>query len=230
MSIKLYELAGADPHLRFSPYCWRTCMAFAHKGLQWEAIPWRFTDKVAIAPFGSQRVPVMLHDNQPVVDSWTIAQYLDEKFPDRPALFDSVGARSEGLLIKFWTERTVHPLISRMILSDIHAVLAEQDKAYFRETREKAFGTTLEALTINRDATRETFRAALEPLRATLGMQSYIGGAQPNYADYTVFGAFMWSRNSSPYELLKSDDPVYEWRARLLDAFNGLGAKSMSAG
>ena len=46
--IKLYDLAGADPDLRFSPYCWRVKMAIAHKGLPCETIPWRFLDKPRI--------------------------------------------------------------------------------------------------------------------------------------------------------------------------------------
>ena len=49
MAIIMHDLAGADPALRFSPYCWRTRMALAHKGLAVETIPWRFTEKAALA-------------------------------------------------------------------------------------------------------------------------------------------------------------------------------------
>jgi hypothetical protein len=45
---ELYELAGADENRRFSPYCWRIRMALAHKGLDVECIPWRFTEKDAL--------------------------------------------------------------------------------------------------------------------------------------------------------------------------------------
>lgn len=31
MSLNLYDLAGAQPERRFSPYCWKICMALAHK-------------------------------------------------------------------------------------------------------------------------------------------------------------------------------------------------------
>ena len=40
MTLKLFELVGADPTRPFSPYCWRTRMALAHKGLTAETIPW----------------------------------------------------------------------------------------------------------------------------------------------------------------------------------------------
>ena len=48
MNIKMYDLAGADANRRFSTYCWRIRMALAHKGLEVETIPWRFTDKDAM--------------------------------------------------------------------------------------------------------------------------------------------------------------------------------------
>src|SRR6185437_13134820 len=43
MSLKLFELVGADASRPFSPFCWRTRMALAHKGLSAETIPWCFT-------------------------------------------------------------------------------------------------------------------------------------------------------------------------------------------
>ena len=45
--IKMYDLAGADEKRRFSPYCWRIRMALAHKGLDVECMPWRFTETVS---------------------------------------------------------------------------------------------------------------------------------------------------------------------------------------
>lgn len=39
MSLKLYELVGTDAARPFSPYCWRTRMALAHKGLTAESLP-----------------------------------------------------------------------------------------------------------------------------------------------------------------------------------------------
>jgi hypothetical protein len=50
MALKLFELVGTDSTRPFSPFCWRTRMALAHKGLSAESIPWCFTEKHAIAP------------------------------------------------------------------------------------------------------------------------------------------------------------------------------------
>ena len=49
MTIVLYDLCGADKDFRFSPACWRTTMALAHKGLDFETVPTRFTDIPGIA-------------------------------------------------------------------------------------------------------------------------------------------------------------------------------------
>ena len=54
MPLKLFELVGTDEARPFSPFCWRTRMALAHKGLDHGSIPWRFTEKDAIAPHGSE--------------------------------------------------------------------------------------------------------------------------------------------------------------------------------
>ena len=58
-TIKLWDLAGAEDDRRFSPHCWRVKMALRHKGLEAGEIPWRFSEKEAIAFSGQGRVPVI---------------------------------------------------------------------------------------------------------------------------------------------------------------------------
>src|SRR6202008_988841 len=102
MALQLYELVGTDAERPFSPYCWRTRMALAHKGLDHDKIPWRFTEKDAIAPHGSARGPVLLRGEKPVVDSWVIANYLEDTYSDRPSLFGGEGGRAVSRLINSW--------------------------------------------------------------------------------------------------------------------------------
>ena len=68
MPLKLFELVGTDEQRPFSPYCWRTRMALAHKGLSAESIPWCFTEKDAIAPHKSEKVPVLIDDETSIAD------------------------------------------------------------------------------------------------------------------------------------------------------------------
>ncbi|MBR1152215.1 glutathione S-transferase family protein [Bradyrhizobium sp. JYMT SZCCT0428] len=226
MTLKLFELVGADAARPFSPYCWRTRMALAHKGLSAETIPWCFTEKDAIATHGSERVPVLLDGETSVVDSWTIANYLEDKYPDRPSLFGGEGGRALARMLNCWGDVTVIGGLSPMIVADIPLNLKPVDAAYFRKSREVRFGKPLEEVVADRDETVEGFRRSIDPLRLTLKTQSYLGGGQPNYADYIVFGGFQWARVVSPFKLLGEDDPVYDWRERLLDAFDGMARKS----
>lgn len=226
MAIQLFELAGADPARVFSPYCWRTSMALAHKGLAWESVPWRFSDQARIAPHGSKTVPVLVDGDRAIVDSWAIADYLERTYPDCPSIFGGDAAQAVTKFVKLWTERTLHPLITRMIILDILDVLHEDDRAYFRTSREQRLGAPLETVVADREHTRVVFRQALDPLRALLADQPFIAGNAPLYADYTVFGAFMWARGVSPFPLLAEDDPVHAWRARMLDLHGGLAARA----
>ena len=112
MAIKLYDLAGAEDDRRFSPYCWRVKMALKHKGLPFETIPWRFTEKDVIEFTGSKTVPVIVDGKRAVYDSWEIALYLDEAYPSRPGLFESSESRTLSQFFSHWTVRTVHvPLL-----------------------------------------------------------------------------------------------------------------------
>jgi glutathione S-transferase len=226
MSLKLFELVGADATRPFSPYCWRTRMALAHKGLTAESIPWRFTEKAAIAPHGSEKVPVMLDGDKPVADSWIIANYLEDTYPDRPSLFGGEGGRAMARFMNWWGDIAIVGGIFPMIVADIPNKLAEVDADYFRRSREARFGKPLEEVTATRDQAVTAFRKSLDPLRLTLKAQPFLGGERPSYADYIVFGGFQWARVVSPFRLLEETDPVYAWRERLFDAFDGMARKS----
>jgi glutathione S-transferase len=93
MTLRLYDLAGAQPERRFSPYCWRIRLALAHKNLPVETIPWRFTEKAEIAASGQTLVPVLVDGDRWIADSWTIANYLEDTFPDSPSLFGGASGR-----------------------------------------------------------------------------------------------------------------------------------------
>ncbi|MDO8977690.1 MAG: glutathione S-transferase family protein [Afipia sp.] len=225
-SRKLFELCGTETERVFSPFCWRTRMALAHKDLKAETIPWRFSEKDAIAPHQSDKVPVFIDGDTSVADSWAIANYLEDTYPDRPSLFGGEGGRAMGRMLNWWGDTVVLGGIFPMIAADIHDHLRPADQAYFRKTREARLGKTLEQAAANRDEAVEAFRQSLTPMRLTLKTQAYLGGVSPNYADYIAFGPFQWARAISPFKLLKEDDPVHAWRERLLDAFGGMARNS----
>ncbi|MBN8920608.1 MAG: glutathione S-transferase family protein [Rhizobiales bacterium] len=216
MARKLYDLAGAEPERRFSPYCWRTKLALAHKGLDVDTVPWRFTDKDVIAFSGQGLVPVRVDGDKTVHDSWTIANHLEDTYPDRPSLFGGAGGRAVSRLINEWAALALTGPVARAILMDIYERIAEKDRAYFRESREKRFGKTLEEVAADPEGNVKALRSALEPVRATLKTQAFVGGDAPLYADFIVFGHLQWARCISPLQLLAADDPVAQWRERIL--------------
>jgi glutathione S-transferase len=228
--MQLYDLAGADLERRFSPYCWRIKLALMHKGLTFDIIPWRFTEKNAIAFSGQRRVPVLIDDDQVVFDSWTIANDLEDRYPDRPSLFRGDGGRAVTRFVNAWADVVLIGGILRLIVTDILTHLDEKDRAYFRETREKRLGATLEAVAADRETNVVGFRKTLEPLRSILAAQPHFGGGAPAYADYAVFDCFQWARCVSSFPLLLRDDPVWAWRERLLSAFDGFAGKSLGYG
>ncbi|CAN0599342.1 unnamed protein product, partial [Laminaria digitata] len=118
MAIRLFELVGRDDR-RFSPYCWRTRMALEHKGLAYETIPTRFTDKDLIAFSDQERVPVIQDGDTVVSDSWAIAEYLEKEYPDAPSLFG--GATGHGLakFMNVWTDRVLHLALIKLVIADI---------------------------------------------------------------------------------------------------------------
>lgn len=226
MARKLFELVGQDEARPFSPYVWRIRMALAHKGLDVECIPWRFKDKDAIAPYKAEKVPVLIDGEKSVADSWAIANYLEDTYPDKPSLFGGDGGRANAKFMNAWSDINLIAGIFPLIAVDITQQLDAEDRDYFRSSREARIGKTLEEFVANRDKAVEQFRKGLDPMRIMLRTQPFIGGNAPNYADYIVFGPLLWARAVSDFKLLKQDDPVYAWRERMLDAHDGLARKS----
>ena len=90
----LWELKGRDGR-RYSMFSWRTKMALKHKGLDYDSQPVLMSDKAAIAFSGGKTVPIIKDGETVVRDSWQIAEYLEDRYPERPTLFG--GAIGRGM-------------------------------------------------------------------------------------------------------------------------------------
>jgi glutathione S-transferase len=221
MVVVLYDLVGADDR-RFSPFCWRTRMALAHKRLRTEARPTRFTN-IKDIPGGRGRVPVIEDGGRTVADSWEIAEYLEASYPQAPSLFGAEAGHALSRFVKDWVETVLQPAIVTLVVADLYQRVAPEDRDYFRRSREQRFGKPLEDVQAGRESRVEELRRALTPLRQTLREQPFLGGEAPLFADYMVFGALQWSRVASPFKLLQDDDPIGAWFERCLDLHGGIG-------
>ncbi|RWH62801.1 MAG: glutathione S-transferase family protein [Mesorhizobium sp.] len=225
MTILFYDLVGHDAKRPFSPHCWKTKMALAHKGLDATKVPTRFLEVPKVEGGASKTVPVIRDGERVVADSFAIALYLDEAYPERPTLFGGEGGKATARFIERWSQLTIHPYLMTVLLTDLHSMQDEANRAYFRESREQR----LEEVVAGRDEGLAGFRASLEPLRSMLSYQPFIGGTSPLFADYIVFGALQWARVASPYQLLETGDGVAEWFERCLDLHGGIGRQVAAA-
>ena len=120
MTITLYDLAGAEQNRRFSPFCWRARMALAHKGLAVKTVPWGFTEKDKLPTPNAGRVPVIVDGGTVVHDSTAIADYLEERYPDRQSLFGGAAGRALVRFVQNWTETVLLVGLIRLVVLDIH--------------------------------------------------------------------------------------------------------------
>jgi glutathione S-transferase len=225
MTITLYERVGGSDDHRPSPYSWRARYALAHKGLAVERhVPVKFHDKESIAFSGQGLVPILVDGETTVPDSWAIAEYLEEAYPERPSLFGGPQAKELTHFVNAWADTALMPAVFPLVIGDLYANIAEDDQTYFRETREKRLGRSIESFAEDRPAFEANLGKVLAPLRARLKDRAFVAGEAPAYADYIVFSIFQFARCASPTPILPADDPLRAYVDRVSDLFDGLGA------
>ena len=144
MTLTMYERIGHETR-RPSPFSWRIRYALAHKGVEPQFRHVRFADVETVRALSGQHlVPIITDGDRVIHDSWNIACYLEERFPDRPSLFAGSGERAVTRLINHWADQTLGTAVRRLIAADFVLCLDADDRAYYRRSREAAFGCTLE--------------------------------------------------------------------------------------
>lgn len=226
MAINLFDLAGNDTDIRFSPYCWSAKMALLHKGVDFDTTPWFFTEKSATEESGCSTVPVIKHEQEWISDSWNIAEFLDKNFPEAPALIGEGEQKANVERIKEYCSNVVFPAIVPVIVKQVHDILSEPCQAYFRETREAFLGTTLENASATPEEGVANLAKALEQAESELSKQAFLGGEAPDYSDYLLFGTLKLADIVSKYEPIEKDTAVGKWFEKMNQLFNGYAAKA----
>ena len=221
MTIKLYDLTDATQRIFFSPYCWRTRMALKHKGLAFESLPWHFTETERLASTGSKRVPVIVDGDTVMGESWDIARHLDKAYPEAPALMADDAARARAKFVETWCTSTVFATMRPIAVGPAFSIIAEKDKAYFRESRERMLGCRLEDLSKDQAAEAAALNKALAPANAALSEAPFLAGAAPDYSDYVLFGTLMWPYMVCQANPLDMQSAVGHWFGRMLDLHDG---------
>ena len=220
--ITTYHLANADG-AHFSPHAWRTTMALAHKGLEHESRGVAFTEIGTICDGERKIVPTIEDGEQVLSDSWAIALHLEDSVTSGRSLFGGEKGKAHALFINNWASFGLQPLLLQIMILELFERLQDRDKAYFRESREKRFGRSLEDHAALADDAKQRLPAMLAPLSMTLNSQAWLGGDVPSYADYIALGAFQWVRTSSSFDLPGfAGEKVADWHAAMLDLHDGL--------
>jgi glutathione S-transferase len=227
LAITLYDLVDKDGR-RYSPYGWRIRMALAHKGLDPAVELCWHSDKEKLSFSGQHLVPVLRDGEHAVSDSWKIACYLDEAYPDRPLLMSGEQGGSFAKFINNWTDTIIgRPLVRSLYLDILHSLHPGADANEFRRRREERNGATLEVLRANRAKDFEELNREMAPLNQLLRDQPFIAGAAPAYPDYIVFGTLQMPRHLNGVDpLAPQQEAVIRWRDAMRQLFNGLADRT----
>ncbi len=228
MTLQLYDLALADIDVRPSPFCWLAKFALLHKRLDFETVPLRFTEKKNYPDPDYGLLPILKDGEELICDSANIIAHIEEKYPGDKTVA-TAGEQAAADFYAAWVANNLFPALGPMMYVRILAAAHEDDQAYYRETREKRLGMTLEAASMA--AGKKTkVEKVLQTLAAPLARQNFLGGEAPNLCDYIVFSPMMWQRAVTLGVFYETPQAVDAWRERMLDLFDGYARKAKSAG
>ncbi len=220
MVVTFYELVGEGQN-NFSPWCWPVRMALWHKKIDFETVPLKFTQISSIDQGQYKTLPLIKHNMQYVVDSVAIALHLDAHFLEKDALFSSEKEKNYAVFVKNFCASCLTNNISRLIVYDVYQTLYDDDKPYFRQSREKYFGQPLEDVQSQYrqlNLLEEVLHKNLRPLTMTLKQQDYLGGMKPSFLDYQIYGVLKWADMCSDYIIPSLDQRLTQWY-RLIDNY-----------
>ena len=195
-------------------------MALRHKGLAFESVPVRISDKAAIGFSGQGKVPIIRHADKLVFDSWKIADYLEATFPASPSLFGGAAAPGLCRFVNAVADRQWMAVLAPACALAVTQMVDAGDAAHLRAGFEKGFGKPLEEMQAARESSLKAFRRALDPWRASLRGQAYWGGAAHCHADYIAMSPLQWARIIDCAPVLEADDTLTPWFERMLDLYD----------
>jgi glutathione S-transferase len=120
-----------------------------------------------------------------------------------------------------WVDRALVPAMMPVIVAEVHERVDPADEQYFRQQFEGFLKSTLEEARSRQPKALERLTRLLEPMHATVKRQAFICGSAPAYGDYILFSVFQWARITSPQAIFNTSEPLYGWRERMLDLYDG---------
>ncbi|KAF9531771.1 hypothetical protein CPB83DRAFT_868076 [Crepidotus variabilis] len=214
MTITLYDIPSTVPGRAWSPSVWKTRYCLNYKGLEhkteWVEWPDLETTFVKLGiPATSKRadgssrytVPAIFDSTTGVylAESFEIAQYLDHAYPDTPRIFpNSTTGMQKGFQMAFGS--LIEPIVPFLVPAEGEK-LTVVSQEYFRRTREKMYGKSLEDVPPKgQDKVREWAK-----LKDNMGVVNewycmsgnpgpFLLGETASWADFLVGAIFIWGK------------------------------------
>ncbi|KDQ50476.1 hypothetical protein JAAARDRAFT_141893 [Jaapia argillacea MUCL 33604] len=165
--ITLYDIPSRLGETAWSPNTLKAKFSLHYKGLPFKTVWVEYPDvatvckEIGAEPTQTEPSPFytlpVIHDpstNKTISDSFAIAEYLDETYPDTPSLFPKGSLALQAAFQKVVKETCIAPIFP-IVFSYTNSILNSRSQEYFRGTREKWFGKTLEELSPEESAKRE---------------------------------------------------------------------------
>ena len=116
------------------------------------------------------------------------------------------------------------PAVIPIAMFQAYKLLHANCKPYFRESREAMFGMKLEDVQVDKTTGMANLTKTLKPFDEVLSTNNFLGGDNPTYADFLVFGILKWMDIVSTYRALDDTSPTGHWFMRLQNLYGGHAA------
>ncbi|BGP14343.1 hypothetical protein JCM10213_004470 [Rhodosporidiobolus nylandii] len=220
-----YDLVGVHGGPFFSPNTWKVRLSLLHKGIDFEERELTYLELKEFGPkMGVERpmIPFLeLPDGKFIWDSWKIAEWLDENYPDKPSLFlpdapTPVKPNEAGYKLAKTFARTINvgygdsdsqwstffELSAEGIaglMPDLESGVQNPNRLYF--TSDAKLGgkdAYKKLLALETEPLVKHATSCLLPLEAVLGTSPFLTGEHPGFADYIVYGRYHMMRAACP--------------------------------
>jgi glutathione S-transferase len=141
------------------------------------------------------KVPVLIHDGKAIQESYEIAKYLDRQFPE-PSLLHSQEGVHRYLTAHIETE--IAPLISKMVGLKVYGNLDEENKNYYRSSREARYKDTLENFAGDQEDNFHEFVQKFQLIERMLGQFAWISGSELGWADIVTASLLIFLESFQP--------------------------------
>ncbi|KAF9896318.1 hypothetical protein BX616_007689 [Lobosporangium transversale] len=206
VDLKLFELVDSKTRkVSFSPAVWRAKFALNYKKITYESVPLTFLEIPTVITAAcpnviSPTVPTLqLEPGNGLPDSFAIAEYIEEQYPDRPLLFGkNISEKNLQRFFESYVQSKIHPPIRRMVYNDMYSMQDEKNADYFRTSREKSSGQPHHLIAGDRNQNLRELKESLGLVHTALQSGDWILGPQPGWADFVLGASFMWFNSCSP--------------------------------